>query len=281
MARKEDRRELMGTQVSVILVGEGDLESAFVEAERIENEYSRFIEGNALARLNASVSDWTEVGPELFRLIEFGESMRRASSGAFDLSVKSILEGWGYDSSYSLEEGEAGERGEIVTKCGYVKLDAPIDLGGLGKGYAVDRMTQMCEDADAILVNAGGDIFARGKDEEGRPWKVAMEHPLDAEQAIGLVEVDGFALASSSANRRAWGDKHHLVDPTSGTPAGGMLAVYVQAKSAMLADAWSTALYVMGFEKARETVKELPVEALLISVDGGVWRSEGFEAELF
>lgn len=285
MPRFEASRELLGTQVSLILVADENLlPNALEECARIEAAFSRFIGGNELANLNAAAGDWTEVGPELFELLVFGERVRIATDGAFDLSVKSILDGWGYDSDYSLKEGAAGSTGKITAKCGYVKVEAPVDLGGLGKGYAIDRMKLKLETAEGLqgmLINAGGDIFASGVDENGAPWKVAFEHPSDPQLAIGTVNVDGFALASSSGNRRAWADKHHLVDPKSKRPADKMQAVYVQAPQAIVADAYATALFVMGYEKARKELSELPVEALLVATNGDLFSSEGFVGELF
>jgi thiamine biosynthesis lipoprotein len=279
-------REVLGTRVTVEVAAYDETRAsaaivrAFEECERIEAEYSRFIEGNQLAALNASLGSWAEVSTELFGLIAFGERVRELSGGAFDLSVKSILEGWGYDSDYSLAEAAAGACGAIEMDDGHVKLSAQIDLGGLGKGYAIDRMLSKMDGLSNLCIDAGGDIFARGLNADHKPWKIAFEHPSDPEKAIGTVNVDGFALASSSPLRRAWRDRHHLVDPKSAEPAGGMLAVYTQADAALIADAYSTALFAMGYEEAKNALPALPIEAMLVAPDGRVWQSDGFKGEL-
>lgn len=258
------------------------MQRAFAEAERIEQRYSRFIEGNDLARLNAQVGEWVDLGEEFFELIAFGERLRRKTQGAFDLSVKSLLEGWGYDANYSLKEGEAGHLGavEIMAEGRRVKLNAEIDLGGLGKGYALDRMVNQLADFANICVDAGGDLYARGET-EGKPWRAAFEHPTETAKAIGVVEVDKLALGCSSPARRQWRDRHHLVDPSTKNPAANMLAVYTQAPAGLLADAYSTALFALGFERAQALLPELPVEAMLIGPDMQVFRSPTFRGELF
>ncbi len=285
MRRSDFTEKHLGTPVRLVLVGEGAVEDlareAFYECARIEKTYSRFLEGNELAALNAQVGEWAEVSAELYELIAFGEDMKRRTGGAFDLSVKSILEGWGYDSAYSFVEGTRGEVGALELADGRVRLTAPIELGGLGKGYAIDRVGAILAPVENFLIDAGGDLLLRGCDDIGAPWRIAFEHPTDIAQAIGIFEGSDLALACSSPSRRNWGKRHHLVDPRSGEAAGAMLSVYTQAKTALVADAYSTALFVLGFEKAQELLADAPVEALLVGPRGEIFRTPGFAGELF
>ncbi len=283
----EVQRRCLGTPIVVTLAAHDErkareaIERAFAECSRIEQAFSRFLEGNQLHALNSQVGLWTEVSEELYKLIEFGERVKLRTGGAFDLSVKSILEGWGYDKSYSLEEGAAGHTGSLEMADGRVKLSAPIELGGLGKGYAIDRMDSFLQDFSNVCINAGGDMRVRGVDWEGKAWRIVFEHPTDISQGIGYVDTSNLALACSSPSRRAWRNRHHLVDARSGEPAADMLAVYTQSESALLADTYSTALFVLGFEKAKELLLNSPVEALLVGKDGTAYRSAGFKGELF
>ena len=283
-------------------IARGLVRDAFEECARIEKCYSRFLDNNILSGLNARVGELVEVEEELYRLLEFGVRLKEKTEGAFDLSVKAILERWGYDKSYrfledssektrpsgAIELDEGGDSGAFR-----VRLSAPIELGGLGKGYAIDRMVNIlygeCGEGRAVrgfCINAGGDLFVKGGDENGDPWKIVFEHPQDVTLGIGEVKLYGpMALASSSPSRRHWknGEKlrHHLVDPRTGDPADQMLSVYVQAPAGLLADAYSTALFVLGFERARELLPSFPVEAMLISPRGEIWKSEGFKGELY
>lgn len=291
----------LGTPIVLQLVCE-DEESArvlstqaFRECARIEATYSRFLENNLLSELNENLGAWTTVSEELYRLLEFGNRLKENTEGAFDLSVKAILEGWGYDKEYSFLERRVDEKmgvGCVELEAGEdfrVRLSAPIELGGLGKGYAIDRMASFFladPEVQGFCVNAGGDLFVKGGDENGSPWKIVFEHPQDVTVAIGEVNLYGpLALASSSPSRRHWGasgaERHHLVDPRTRAPANGMLSVYVQAGAALLADAYSTALFVLGFERARELIPSFPVEAMLVSPRGEVWKTAGFKGELY
>jgi thiamine biosynthesis lipoprotein len=328
MKRFQKSRELLGTWIELTfiipeeskgnisdLLAEELAERVFSELERIDHAFSRFRENNQLAQLNSKTGEWQNVSDELFSLLKFGKQVSEQSGGTYDMRSKSLLEKWGYDADYSLVEKVGNEDELTLTKealrnevfCGMkiderrVQLSSPVELGGHGKGYAIDRARELLKDLDHFCINAGGDLYVKGQDfqdGEARAWKIAFEHPLDTSMAIGFVEVGGaengagLALASSSGNRRQWGKgRHHLVDVSAGEAACEMLAVYTQAESAMVADAFSTALFVMGFEKAREFLEtgsekegaenDSSLEALLIGPKGESYRSEGFCGELF
>lgn len=292
-------RELLGTEVWINVVGkkfetEKAIEKAFEEGWRIEKAYSRFLHDNDLAELNSLVGKWVKVSPEMFELIRFGCDIYKKTDGAFDLTVKNILENWGYDARYSLRETVLNNEGELkrgIVELGEndkVRINMEIDLGGLGKGYAVDQMVRCLCDFENFFVNAGGDIFAKGCDLSGENWKVFFEHPSDPEQVIGSVTVDNFALACSSPTKHKWGNKHHLVDSRIQAPANQMLAVYTQALpigrqagNCLLADAYATALFVLGYRKAREKLANFPVEAMLVDVTGEIYKTKKFRGELF
>ena len=287
MKRYEKVGEALGTGIRLVCVSsersaEEGLLLAWEECGRIEAAYSRFIGNNELARLNGLQGEWVEVSSELYALLSFGVDLFEKSGGAFNLTVGSILEGWGYDADYLFNEKSPGCLGQIELDSGLVRVSASVDLGGLGKGYALDRMSTCLEAFENVLIDAGGDLVARGVDETGRPWRVAFEHPTDPSKAIGVVEVtEPLALASSSPSRRAWKGKHHLVNPQTGQPASDMLAVYTQAATALEADAWATALFVSGFEKAQSLLKKSFVESLLVRPSGELFRTKGFRGELF
>ncbi len=292
----EQVRELLGTRITVSVVAENiddQIERAFLECERIQQKYSCFLANSELNLLNARKGELVEVDKEFFGLLSFGEMVREKTGGCFNLAVKEILENWGYDSEYSFEEKVLGvgpmEGGfiELGENDRRVKITREVDLGALGKGYALDCMVEVLAEFDSFCIDAGGDIFAQGFNEKRRPWKIAFEHPVNQDEAIGMVEVDGFFLASSNPQKRKWNDKHHLLNLKNLEPANEMLAVYTQAQSGILADAMSTALFVMGYEKAKDFLSQKPhfdgdyLEAMLISPEGAIFKSADFRGELF
>lgn len=284
--------DVLGTKVWIMVAtpegekaaAEEAIKAAFFRAKEIEKKYSRFIKDNVLTVLNSNIGEWKKVDEETLGLLKFGAEMKIKTDGVFDMSVKGILESWGYDSDYSFKENGEGKLGLMeFSDDGKVRLSAEIEFGGIGKGYAVDEMAKCLEKFPNYFINAGGDLFVKGLDEKGEKWKVYFEHPTDAEQVIGFVDVDvvGRGLACTSPSKRKWGDKHHLVDPRTKKPANKMLAVYTQAESCVLADSYATALFVMGYELAKKKLREIPVEAMLIDVSGAIYRTDGFCGELF
>lgn len=293
MQRFAQTREVLGTRVEIVVYAEGASEAlalfdlAFDECIRVENLYSRFKKGNYLDALNSSLGEKMKVSEEMYFLLKFGDEMFKKTGGIFDLRVKEVLENLGYDSDYSFEKKEVvlsqqkAESGIELFDDNFIRITQQIELGGLGKGYVLDLVKGLFVDVENFCVNAGGDIYARGKDLDIGAWKTVFENPFDVNEAIGMVEVNDFFLASSSANRRQWKGGHHLIDPRKNEPAAEMTAVYIQAASGIGADAYSTALFVMGFEAARENIKKLPVEAMVISKEGEIFVSEGFKGEIF
>ena len=287
MYKVDQRKDLLGTTVKVVATFDDKkifecIDQAFLECERIEKSFSRFIDSGELFSLNNSLGKWTSVSKELHGLIKYGVFLKENTKGSFDLTVKSVLDSWGYDKDYSFQEKEVLALGNVkIAGDNMVKIESEIDLGGFGKGYAVDRMVGILKDCSDFCINAGGDIYAKGHNPEGKPWRVLFEHPLDNSQAIGHVDTCSMACASSSPSKRKWKDKHHLVDARDLRPADDMLAVYTQAKSTIDADAYATAFFVSGYSAAIALEKNFPVEAMFVSKTGDIYWSKGFEGELF
>lgn len=281
------REELLGTHIALVfpddLVFPSLAENAFAEAERIERLYSRFLEHNELSRINKRLRQWTSVSSEFFQLLKFGKQLEEETHGAFSLSVKSILESWGYNARYELfqEKGE-GNSGvfELDEETMSVFLTAPVEMGAFGKGYALDAMAKVLEDIPDFFLNAGGDILAKGSNGDV-PWEVFFEHPFEDMKSIGKVEMQFGALAASSPKRRKWRNRHHLVHAGRKKPAEEMAATYVQNVSACVADGYATALFVMGYENAKTFAIEKNIPAFLVSAQGDIFVHPLFEGSFF
>lgn len=268
-------------------------ESCFAECRRLEQSYSRFLPTSQLSQVNNNLGNWQQIDAEFLAMLKFAKSMYRTTGGYFDITIKSVLDALGYDANYSFEpKDKPGQLGdfELALKnpdwgdelhliedfpevlsidpqqfshyqC-FVRTSAELDLGGFGKGYALDLMVNLAHDFPNILLDAGGDIYARGRGPDGEHWRIYLEDPKNPELALGLVqfeETNGGFLAASNPGKRNWGEAHHLVNPVliatdaqaKTNLASEINGVFVQTMmSGALADAWATALFVMGKSKA-------------------------------
>jgi len=277
----------LGTQIHIQVADSAHataaVATACTEVQRIEQAYSRFLQQNQLSTLNAKIGMWQTVSAELFALLRIGAELERLSDGSFSLSIKSVLDSWGYNERYELgTESAAGKTSSFELREGTheVRLGAPVEIGALGKGYAIERMQAVLQAEEHLCINAGGDIYARGT-RDGAPWVFFLEHPDNTELGIGEVILDNAYLAGSSPAARSWRDRHHLVDARQHEPARDMQAVWVQADSGTLADGYATMLFVMGYERACKLAAQQHIAALLIGPAGEISRTPSFQGKLY
>lgn len=242
----------MGTHVELYLDTEPSAESraafqaAEREFERLEALLSRFRPDSELSALNRRGA--LDAGPELVEVTRLALEARERTDGLFDPTVHDALVSAGYDRTF--DEIDADGRAGGPRLCGGgVRIDGTrieldhnvrIDLGGIGKGYAVDRAARMLVGVGPCLVNAGGDLACYG-----RPWPVGVE---TADGQVTL-ELDRGAIATSGRDRRRWRrdgtEAHHLIDPTTGVPAGGdFLRVTVVANTAVEGEVLAKAVFL-------------------------------------
>ena len=289
--------QVLGTTVEIKLPSRHSsfFPLCFSELTRIENAYSRFLPDSELSRLNAKLGIWQNASCELLSLVEKAEEFRGKTDGHFDISMKAVLDSMGYDAEYTFKPKKA--KGGIALALsrllpavkidrakGRLLLNRQIEFGGLGKGYALDRVAALLGEkgVDHYYINAGGDIYAKRGEGEA-PWEIILEHPDDSERAMGKISLDGKSIAGSAPNRRSWGNGefHHLINAKTGKPAQGVKCIFVMAKTGIEADAYATALFTAGFEKGIALSKKLPVEILMVSSKDKMYESGGFGAELF
>jgi thiamine biosynthesis lipoprotein len=251
------------------------------------DDFSRFQENNQLSSLNNSVGQWQEVSGEMWYLLKKGWEFNQLTDGYFNIGMIEALENLGYDKKYSfeakVERNLGGEKLEIELKNGNLaRVNKKIELGGFGKGYVLDFLKEFLEQKglNNFLINAGGDIYAKGEGLSGNGWKIVLENPENNSYGIGEIICSDLFFAASSASKRKWRNFHHLLDE-SGRPAQGMLGVFVQANQGILADAMATGLFVMGMEKALEVLPGLGVEAMLIDKERKIYRTAGFKVKLY
>lgn len=274
----------MGTEVEVLLdVAPGPdavlaLASVETEFERLEALLSRFRPDSELSRLNADGA--IEASDDLIAVVELALRAREHTQGRFDSTVHDALVAAGYDRSFDELEHAGRTYSDVSVRVGgcvsvegrrlALEEGVRLDLGGIGKGYAVDHAVEQLAPLAPCLVNAGGDLAVSGIP-EGGVWPVTVELPSGA-LTLGLAEG---ALATSGRDRRRWrvGDeeRHHLIDPSTGRPSSSdLLSVTVAAGSAVEAEIWAKALFLAGEQAAAVEADALSLPAVLVSADGRV-----------
>ena len=279
----EHRFHAMGTEVELLLEAPPSdaatraLQSGEEEFARLERLLSRFSDDSELSRLNRAGS--MVVGPDLLDVTQRAVRARARTGGRFDPTVLRSLVAAGYDRSFEdvPADGPALQAG---TRCGGEILVDPdsstitvgygveLDLGGIAKGYAVDRVAAALDRMGPCLVNAGGDLAASRAPRAGC-WPVGLD---TADGRISLaIEVGG--VATSGRDRRHWqrggNELHHLIDPESGRPsASDLIRATAFARSAIVAEIRAKALYLVGAEAAREEADRLGIPCVLVTADG-------------
>jgi thiamine biosynthesis lipoprotein len=283
----------MGTDVECLLerphdaVAEQALDAAEAEFERLEASLSRFRPESELSRLNAAGE--ATVGADLLELAEAAIEARERTAGRFDPTIHDALVRAGYDRSFELLAGSATGGGVGVAtvlepraaRCGgAVRIDREhsrvtlaagtrLDLGGIAKGYAADRVSEALAQAGPCLVSAGGDIAVRGEPSAG-VWAVAVATG-EGEITLGLSHG---GLATSGVDRRRWRrdgtEYHHIIDPALGFPADtDLLRVTIVAASAREAETLATSLLLAGgIEAAAGEADAAGLPCVLVARDG-------------
>jgi FAD:protein FMN transferase len=279
----------MGTEVEILLDGAAGADAwlalawAESEFERLEAIFSRFREDSELSQLNAEGA--LDASHELLTVAAAALDARERTGGRFDPTVHDALVVAGYDRSFELlargptrvRASAAPAGGEVCIRGSRIELDRGVrlDLGGIAKGYAADRVAGQLASVAPCLVNAGGDIAVAGAPEPGA-WAVGVETP-DGSVTLAL---ERGALATSGADRRRWqtddGEQHHLIDPATGRSAlSDLLRVTVVAPSAVEAEVLAKALFLAGEEGGAAEADALGVPVLLVTIDGRVRTAGG------
>ena len=269
----------MGTEMELLLDADSNAPLAGAEEElrRLESLLSRFLPGSELSRLNAAGS--LDVGPELLELAELALAARERTDGRFDPTVHDALVAAGYDRPFDLLDPASRPVDTPRARCaGAVTVDRHagrialepgyrLDLGGIAKGWAADRVVAFLAESGPALVNAGGDVSAAGA-----AWPVGVETPA----GTLTLELEAGGIATSGRDRRVWQrdgeERHHLIDPVTGEPAtSDVLTVTVAATSAAEAEVLATSLFLAGsLERAAAEADAKAIQAVVVGAGGEV-----------
>ncbi len=250
------------------------------EALRIEKKYSRYRDDNIIHRINTSPHAPVNVDNETSRLLDFADQCYQLSEGKFDITSGVLRQAWNFDTSDRLPE--ASQVDALLSRIGWQKIswhspsiqlpsDMEIDLGGIGKEYAVDSTLKLLSSATdkSLLVNFGGDIACNGPRENNIPWVIGIDDPVDTGQkAAGQLKLYRGALATSGDSQRFLlkdGIRYsHILNPLTGWPVeGAPRSVSVIADTCLEAGMLATFAMLEG-HSAKDFLEQQGVEYLLI-----------------
>lgn len=258
----------------------GDMQTELQDRiELFDRTYSRFREDSLVTAMSQQAGAY-EFPEDAEQLVEFYRELYDATNGTVSPLVGNVLEAAGYDREYSLRSKKVvpappwddvmhWDRGKVQTNRPLV-----LDFGAAGKGYLVDIVAEMLEQAGVVeyVIDASGDIRLHGSEQV-----IGLENPHDTTRVLGTVQVENASLCASAINRRAWGEWHHVVDPRTAAPVQGVVATWVVAPTTMVADGLATALFFV--EPSQLAQWDFAYARLL--QDGTIERSADFVGELY
>lgn len=256
-------------------------------AQQVDEQMSPWKPNSDLMRLNrAPVGDWVDLPAEMLEVLDCALDVRRLSAGAFDPCVGALVDAWGFGAVRDAPDAQAiraARQSTPLAANGCLELDRPVgrarkhvplqlDLCGIAKGYAVDRMAHVLQRHGVrhALAALDGELRAVGGQASGMPWAVALECPEAGRRAVhGVIELEELAVATSGDYRRYLkvGDARlaHTMDARRCAPVNNAVAsVTVLARSCTHADAWATALLVAGPDEGLAMAQRMRMDVLFL-----------------
>lgn len=295
---------LMGSDFEITVVAKDStkgyhyINTAIKEITRIEKLISSWNSSSQTSSINASAGiKPVKVDIELFKLIARALKISELTNGAFDISYASMDKVWKFDGSMKTIPKEE-EIKKSVEKVGhsniilnkekqtvYLKLKGmKIGFGGIGKGYAADKAKALLINKGVIagIINASGDLNTWGRQPNGKEWMVAIKNPLNKKKVFSWFALKNNAVVTSGNYEKYVTFNNtlytHIIDPRTGYPAKNIISVSVFTKTAELADALATSIFVMGKETGLDFINQLKgVECIIIDEKNNVIKSKNIE----
>lgn len=283
--RYRSSHEAMGTVFSVIAYGqcfislEKAVQKAFREVDRLNSIMSHYKPESELCAISRGA--WRQevvVTAELFKLLEESLRYSEETTGAFDVTIGPLMKSWGFFRGWGRLPSST-ELAQALQRIGYrhirlntaartIRFDQPgieLDLGAIGKGYAVDRAVEVLrgEGITQALVSSGtSSIHALGSPPGEQGWKISVCHPLDRRKKVCSLRLQNLSISVSGDYEQFFqldGKIYtHIIDPRTGMPAEGILMTAVISPSASESDALSTSFFVAGIESSRAYLDRHP-----------------------
>ncbi len=301
----------MGTLVQVWFWTDDDTKAAaganavFAEMKRLDIEMSTWVPESDISKINAAAGDKPiKVSDESFAVIERAYDVSKRSGGVFDITIGALLGLWKFDwqnKDETIPDSRAlAERLKLVGyrdlvldrahKTVFLKRKGmAITLGGIAKGYAVDKCVKLLFDAGFVdfMVQAGGDMFVSGK-KGADPWVVGIRDPRGPyDSMFAVMPIENHSFSTSGDYERTFikdGVRyHHILDPRNGQPAHASRSVTIRAKDAFTADAWSKVMFILGPVEAQKLIareKLTDFEVVWVDDQNAIKMTPGIEKTL-
>ena len=298
----------MGTSVQITIWTDDEAlaasasTAAFAEMERLDRMMTTWLPDSEVSQINTGAGTAAvKVSDETFAVIARAVEVSRASRGLFDITVGAYAGLWKFDEDMDgtlPDPKEIAARKKLVNWKDIVldkrrhtvrlrKKGMKITLGGIAKGYAVDKAAHVLLDAGLsdFILQVGGDMYVSGA-KGAKPWVVGIRDPRGTrDQSFAVAPVEDHAFSTSGDYERGFVKDgvryHHILDPRTAQPARATRSVTVYAKDAFTADAWSKVLFILGAKEAMPLVEKLPdFEAVFVDADNTVHLSSGLEGKL-
>lgn len=280
----------LGTEIMIMADIDGGksliLDRAEQEVVAFEQRFSRFLKNSELSYLNNSSDAWYRVSPMMLNLLKAAKDYFTITDGVFDPSILNNLESLGYNQSFDKINNPSDSSSstsieiDIVTPTSFKDLIIEnekvfwpkalrIDLGGIGKGYLVDYLSNyLFAEVGSYCLSAGGDLIVKGNEEGKIGWEIKIQDPYNSNSDILTLQTSGekLAVATSGIFKRQgiregnhW---HHLINPLTSTPVNNnILAVTAIADTAIAADIFAKTILLLGEEKGRQFIDRQPLAA--------------------
>lgn len=274
------------------------LEAVRREVARIEGLLSRFVPDSEISRVNGSAGIKSEkVSRETYEVLSKAVEFSRCFPGCFDVTIAPLVALW-HTAKETLAQPDASSIKQVLPVVNYRDLilnpreitaglrsgGQSVDLGGIGKGFAGDRIVDVFRrfGISSACSNLGGNVVTLGAKPDGSPWQIGIQHPRQENNLIGSVSVVNQTVVTSGDYQRYFTDSqgkrhHHILDPTTGYPAeSGLISVSIVAGESVAADPLSTMVFVAGMEKGLEFLRSFPqTEAILVDSNLHVYVTQG------
>ncbi|MEO8309294.1 MAG: FAD:protein FMN transferase [Pseudomonadota bacterium] len=292
---------IMGTRCAVELwavdhaKGEAAMDSVFADMRRIDVLMSTYKPDSEVSRVNAGAAQApVAISVELFNLLQTAQQYSRLSNGVFDITYASV----GYLYDYRAHVHPSGQAiaaalpsidyrqlkfDPVAHTVAFGKPGMRIDLGGIAKGYSVDRGIELlkAQGIGRAMVNAGGDTRVMG-DRFGKPWMIGIRHPDRKDEVVLRMPLEDAAFSTSGDYERFFDEGgvryHHILDPKTGMSPHSVRSVTIIASNATRTDGLSKTVFILGPEKGLAFINSLPdADAIVIAADGKVSYSKGLQ----